>query len=337
MWTADHDFDTKDQTQLDVYVGRGMLIESTGPTWLWGTSVEHCVLYQYQLSAAKNIVMGLIQTESPYFQSMPTAPEPFKIGAFPDDPAFHNCSPSSKTCGVSWAVRMIDSEAIHILSAGLYSFFSRYDQSCIKSDRHDCQDRLFYTEESFDVWVHNLVTLGSVEMISPLNGKPTLGKPNKNGFASSLLAWLGGAKQLTGKRKFSGYRLHDAETLGLDAFPEACQNALTAVVHCDQLTKGWTFADYHGILNKDDDIESVCDEGCSQSIADWRKAVHTYCDGYEWEGGATPDVLGSFVSYGLNETCQQEKGTGKNCNGMFLFLPSSDNQAHKSNPFFENP
>ncbi|PNP58785.1 hypothetical protein FNYG_15018 [Fusarium nygamai] len=38
MWTAD-------QTQVDIYVGRGMLIESKGPTWLWGTSVEHCILY----------------------------------------------------------------------------------------------------------------------------------------------------------------------------------------------------------------------------------------------------------------------------------------------------
>jgi hypothetical protein len=34
MWTADHDFDTKDQKQMDVYVGRGLLIESQGPTWL---------------------------------------------------------------------------------------------------------------------------------------------------------------------------------------------------------------------------------------------------------------------------------------------------------------
>jgi hypothetical protein len=95
--------------------------------------------------------MGLIQTESPYFQSMPTAPEPFKVGAFPDDPAFHNCLKSSKTYSVSWAVRMLNSEAIYILSAGLYLFFSRYNQSCIKSDRHNYQDYLFYTEKSFDI------------------------------------------------------------------------------------------------------------------------------------------------------------------------------------------
>ncbi|KAH7492899.1 hypothetical protein FOMA001_g2168 [Fusarium oxysporum f. sp. matthiolae] len=106
--TADHDFDTADQTQVDIYVGRGMLIESKGPTWLWGTSVEHCVLYQYQLSSAQNVVMGLIQTETPYFQSFPEAPAPFKPGAFPNHPEFHNCTKTSKSCAMAWALRIID-------------------------------------------------------------------------------------------------------------------------------------------------------------------------------------------------------------------------------------
>ncbi|PNP53567.1 hypothetical protein FNYG_15744 [Fusarium nygamai] len=74
-----------------------MLIESKGPTWLWGTSVKHCVLYQYQLSSAQNVVIGLIQTETPYFQSFPEAPAPFKPGAFPNDPEFHNYTKTSKS------------------------------------------------------------------------------------------------------------------------------------------------------------------------------------------------------------------------------------------------
>ncbi|KAF7556581.1 hypothetical protein G7Z17_g1326 [Cylindrodendrum hubeiense] len=316
MWTADHDFDTPDQAQIDVYVGRGLLIESKGPTWLWGTSVEHCVLYQYQLTGAENIVMGLIQTESPYFQSVPTAPAPFKPGAFPDDPAFHDCSASSKTCGVSWAVRIIDSSAIHILSAGLYSFFSRYDQACINSGRHDCQAKIFYTEQSFDVWVYNLVTLGSLEMISPLNGAPTLGKPNRNGFASSILAWLGGAKQVTGKRDFVGYKVHTENTIGLSVFPDTCKNALTALVRCDNNTRGWKRAEYHGIMPKEIDVNSVCDVGCAQSISDWLKAVDTYCAGLEWEDGTAPGILGSFISYGINETCQTDKKSGRYCNDI---------------------
>ncbi|RKL32578.1 Glucan 1,3-beta-glucosidase [Fusarium proliferatum] len=324
MWTADHDFDTADQTQVDIYVGRGMLIESKGPTWLWGTSVEHCVLYQYQLSGAQNVVMGLIQTETPYFQSFPEAPAPFKPGAFPNDPEFHNCTKTSKSCAMAWALRIIDSSAVHVLSAGLYSFFNRYDQTCLNSGRHDCQDKIFYTEQSYDVWVQNLVTLGSIEMVSPLNGVPTMGKPNRNGFASSILAWLGGSKNITGQRNFEGYRIHTENALDIDRFPEACQNALTALVRCDNYTEEWTTPSYHGILPRDVDIESVCDEGCARSMSDWRSAVDTYCGNATWHNGAAAGVLGSFISQGINETCQTDKKTGKYCNDIIYNFTLSE-------------
>lgn len=29
------------QTQISVYTGRGLLVESQGPVWFWGTAVEH--------------------------------------------------------------------------------------------------------------------------------------------------------------------------------------------------------------------------------------------------------------------------------------------------------
>ncbi|RKL15944.1 hypothetical protein BFJ63_vAg16419 [Fusarium oxysporum f. sp. narcissi] len=315
MWTADHDFDTADQTQVDIYVGRGMLIESKGPTWLWGTSVEHCVLYQYQLSGAQNVVMGLIQTETPYFQSFPEAPAPFTPGAFPNDPSFHNCTKTSKSCAMAWALRIIDSSAVYVLSAGLYSFFNRYDQTCLKSGRHDCQDKLFYAEQSYDVWVQNLVTLGSIEMVSPLNGVPTLSKPNRNGFASSILAWLGGSKNITGQRTFKGYRIHTEKMLNINRFPEACQNALTSLIRYDNYTEEWTTASYHGVLPREVDVESVCDKGYAQTISDWRSAVDTYCGNATWHNGAGAGVLGSFVSQGINETCQTDK-TGKYCNNI---------------------
>jgi len=54
------------QDQINVFSARDVLIEPQGPTWLWATSVEHNVLYQYQLSGAENVLMGLIQTETPY-------------------------------------------------------------------------------------------------------------------------------------------------------------------------------------------------------------------------------------------------------------------------------
>ncbi|EXL67159.1 hypothetical protein FOPG_16703 [Fusarium oxysporum f. sp. conglutinans race 2 54008] len=91
------------------------------------------------------------KTETPYFQSSPQAPAPFKPGAFPNDPEFHNCTKTSKSYAMAWALCIIDSSAVHILSAGLYSFFNRYDQLCLNSGRHDCQDKIFYTEQSYDV------------------------------------------------------------------------------------------------------------------------------------------------------------------------------------------
>ncbi|KAI7762955.1 hypothetical protein LZL87_013057 [Fusarium oxysporum] len=98
-------------------------------------------------------------------KSLPEALAPFKPGAFPNNPKFHNCTKAS--------------------------FFNRYDQTYLNSGRHNCQDKIFYREQSYDIWAQNLVTLGSIEIVSPLNGVPTLGKLNRNGFTSSIPAWLG--------------------------------------------------------------------------------------------------------------------------------------------------
>jgi glucan 1,3-beta-glucosidase len=65
FWVADHELDLSDHSQIDIYNGRGVLIESQGPVWLWGTSSEHSQLYNYQISNARNVFMALIQTETP--------------------------------------------------------------------------------------------------------------------------------------------------------------------------------------------------------------------------------------------------------------------------------
>lgn len=128
IWVADHDLDVITQDQIDIYSARGVLIESQGPSWLYGTASEHNVMYQYQFSEAKNIVLGMIQTESPYFQTTPKAPLPFDIASspFPNDPTFSNCPSDSITCAVAWAVRIIDSSTVYVPSAGRCSFKDRY-------------------------------------------------------------------------------------------------------------------------------------------------------------------------------------------------------------------
>jgi glucan 1,3-beta-glucosidase len=65
-WVADHSLE--DGEAQNIAVGRGALIESTQPTWLVGTSFEHCTLYQYSLHDASNVYIGMQQTETPYWQ-----------------------------------------------------------------------------------------------------------------------------------------------------------------------------------------------------------------------------------------------------------------------------
>lgn len=168
-WVADHDLDQGPNvdSQIDIYSARGILIESQGPTWLYGTASEHNVLYQYQLSGAKDIFLGHMQTESPYFQPTPAAaPQPFSpTDNFPQDPTFADCTTAS--CKKSWALRILKSANIFIYSAGLYSFFGEnYDQGCLAQE--NCQKRLVQTSsDTQELWLYNIFTKGAEEIISP--------------------------------------------------------------------------------------------------------------------------------------------------------------------------
>jgi len=50
-------YDEYDKTanQVSVYTARGLLIESQGPCWFYGSGSEHSTLYQYQLYKAKDV------------------------------------------------------------------------------------------------------------------------------------------------------------------------------------------------------------------------------------------------------------------------------------------
>ncbi|KAH2728497.1 hypothetical protein KXV39_005125 [Aspergillus fumigatus] len=192
---------------IDVFSARGILVESHGPTWMYGTASEHNVLYQYQLPGAQKIVMGMIQTETPYFQPLPAAPEPFKPGQFPNDPVFTNCGNSIAGCAMAWAVRIINSSTVYILGSGLYSWLAFYTQDCLETGH--CQEQGFYVEQSTNTWVYNLVTKGITESISPAGETPLYARDVQNGYTSSLLAWLHTGTGAIGKRKFPGFYLWD--------------------------------------------------------------------------------------------------------------------------------
>lgn len=321
MWVADHDLDAKDEGQIDVFSGRGAIIESQGPTWMYATSSEHNVLYQYQLSKASNILMGMIQSESPYFQDHPKAPTPILTGAFPDDPEFEDCKSDSEGCAVSWAVRITDSSSVCILGAGLYSWFSEYSQKCLESG--NCQERVFEIEQSHDLWLYSLVTKGAVEMVSPVNESPTLAADNKNGFMSSILAWLKGAEGATGERDFPGFTVYTPNTLPTP-LPDDCVTALSATIKCEDTVFSFWEPSYHGSLGDIELTNAVCDSGCGKSLASWFHNVQTYCAGHPLSNYPAELYAGNMWA-GWNETCYRDPNSGLYCNGEIqLFKTSRD-------------
>lgn len=116
----------------------------------------------------------MIQTESPYFQyAVATeSPGPFNTtnDLFPNDPTFPDdmdtCTGDDLSCNFSWSVMLSGVNNLTVAGAGLYSWFDAYDQSvCV--DAQNCQQRLVNDQgENNGVFIWNLVTIGSVEMVS---------------------------------------------------------------------------------------------------------------------------------------------------------------------------
>jgi glucan 1,3-beta-glucosidase len=179
LWTADHELDLPDHAQIDLYNGRGMLVESQGPVWLYGTASEHSVLSQYHFQGAKDIFYGAIQTETPYFQPNPDFTTPFKSNPKYFDPDF-----STKADKTAWAVRIIDSSSIWNYGAGTYSFFQNYGQTCVNTQ--DCQQDLNQIENSTNVNIFGLSTKASVNMITSAGKGLALDADNRSNFCATL-------------------------------------------------------------------------------------------------------------------------------------------------------
>ncbi|KAJ7913682.1 exo-beta-1,3-glucanase [Mycena leptocephala] len=182
VWNADHDLDDPNQTRLNVFSGRGILVESArGPVWLVGTASEHHVIYQYAFNNAQNIYAGLIQTETPYFQPMPIPPAPFSTNPLYGDP--------SEPVIDAWGLVITRSFNMFVYGAGLYSFFQTYGQDCVPN--RNCQNSMVLIDQaSSAIYLYQLTTAGSTNMISyPGNSSVALQADNVNGFASTLSFW----------------------------------------------------------------------------------------------------------------------------------------------------
>lgn len=190
MWVADHELDLASHDQLDIYNGRGLLIESKqGPSWYWGTAVEHSTLYNYQINRAQDVFLGFIQSETPYMQSNPGAKTPY----YPQldrwaDPTFTICANNDATCQKSWGLRIQGGKNVFIYGAGLYSFFDNYDQTCVNSN--NCQKHMVSVQSaSQNVWLFALSTKAAVNMLT-LNGSPAVkDSDNRSNFCATIAGW----------------------------------------------------------------------------------------------------------------------------------------------------
>ncbi|KAH3334474.1 hypothetical protein KXW81_004857 [Aspergillus fumigatus] len=296
---------------IDVFSARGILVESHGPTWMYGTASEHNVLYQYQLPGAQKIVMGMIQTETPYFQPLPAAPEPFKPGQFPNDPVFTNCGNSIAGCAMAWAVRIINSSTVYILGSGLYSWLAFYTQDCLETGH--CQEQGFYVEQSTNTWVYNLVTKGITESISPAGETPLYARDVQNGYTSSLLAWLHTGTGAIGKRKFPGFYLWDGEMDRdvLSRVSSTCKASLTRLVECHDQVYMLRALQWRGSMHNDTLTDLMCDKTCGQSLQLWFESVLAGCA--REQDHVVLAEPGGIIWAGWNETCVKDPNTGKYC------------------------
>jgi glucan 1,3-beta-glucosidase len=74
IWTADHDIEDATLRHITVFNGRGMYVApGANIIWMYGTAVEHHVLYEYQLTGTNDIYMGQIQTETAYYVRSPVS------------------------------------------------------------------------------------------------------------------------------------------------------------------------------------------------------------------------------------------------------------------------
>ena len=181
---SDHELDIPPWEQINIYNGRVFLIESTnGPVWLWGTSSEHSVFYDYQITNAKNIFMGAIQHETAYFQGNPTARQPYAVQSSWNDPTFTECT--QENCDRTWALRILNSEAVFLYGGGLYNFFENWSSACL--DYENCQERMIDIKNSTDIYLWAVSTKGSSFLFSYETNPIVPQAENKNGFCQTAV------------------------------------------------------------------------------------------------------------------------------------------------------
>ncbi|KAJ7197151.1 exo-beta-1,3-glucanase, partial [Mycena pura] len=181
VWLADHDLDSTGQSQVSLFSGRGILSESQGPVWMIGTASEHHVMYEYSLVNAKSHYLGLIQTETPYFQPSPAPPAPFSVNSAFNDPT------NWSGINAAWGLRVTTSTDIIVFGAGHYSFFMNFGQACLTPAT--CQAQIVDFDSTSSVHLFSLSTVGTTFQVSVNQAGVINQSANPNGFAATVTSW----------------------------------------------------------------------------------------------------------------------------------------------------
>ncbi|KAG8220202.1 glycoside hydrolase family 55 protein [Butyriboletus roseoflavus] len=180
IWTADHDLDDPEGRQTSIFTGRGILSESFGPVWMIGTA-EHSALYQYNLHAAQDHWIGLAQTETPYYQPVPPAPQPYCNNSYYYDPVYNSSSP------MAWAMYVQQSWDITLFGAGFYSFFQNYTQGCLGN--YTCQTGILNIDDQSTITLFSISTVGTTYQLTIGQQGIIDEEYNRDGFQETFTAW----------------------------------------------------------------------------------------------------------------------------------------------------
>lgn len=166
---------------------------------MYGTASEHELLYQYSLVGARNVILGMIQTESPYFQGRSFALASKcadRSPMYPDPDCSRRYAPGRGIPSTEYKPSQEDRaiglhleccHSIFVLGAGLYSFFDSYAQDTLPD--HACQRRLCIVDDqgqSSDIWLFQLATVGCEVLLTVQGFDRLLEGSHREGFCSTL-------------------------------------------------------------------------------------------------------------------------------------------------------
>ncbi|KAI1373765.1 glycoside hydrolase family 55 protein [Hypoxylon crocopeplum] len=187
-WTADHDLDGGNSQTISV--GRGVLIESTKPSWFIGFASEHNTLYEVNINNAENLFIGFQQSETPYWQgsnSTPITPDPWGPVALASDPDFSWCAADDVHCRMSLYQRISGARDVSLYAGGFWTFFNG-NEAC--ADGEACQTDAVRIDNSTGVSYFGLGVNHVANLVVQDGEAAVTSDGNRGGWFANLAAFL---------------------------------------------------------------------------------------------------------------------------------------------------